>query len=92
MNDRITGMLGLAKKAGKLISGEDMVLDAIRSRKAGIVIVAEDASDNTKKLFHDKCRYYGIRIYEYGTKAESGHASMAICDRNFAESIKKLFD
>ena len=92
MNNRIAGMLGLAKKAGRLVSGEEMVIDSVRSGKAGLVIVATDASANTKKLFHDKCSYYHVPIYEFGTKADTGHASMAVTDRNFAESIRKLFD
>lgn len=92
MNDRVKGMLGLAKKAGKLVNGEEMVLDSIRSGKAYIVIVSTDASDNTRKLFHDKCSYYRVPIYDYGTRIDLGHVSLAVCDRNFAESIKKLFN
>ncbi|MDO4938400.1 MAG: ribosomal L7Ae/L30e/S12e/Gadd45 family protein [Lachnospiraceae bacterium] len=92
MNDRVISMLGLANKAGRLICGEEMVLDFIRSGKRGIVIISTDASDNTKKLFHDKCRYYHIPIYEYGTRTDTGHVSMAISDKNFADSIKKLLD
>ena len=92
MNDKVINMFGLAKKAGRLITGEDMVLDTIRSGKAGIVIVVKDASDNTKKMFHDKCSYYHVPIFEYGSKSDFGHASMAIKDVNFAESIKKLLN
>lgn len=89
MNDKVINMLGLAKKAGRLITGEEMVLETIRSGKSRIVIVAKDASGNTKKKFHDKCRYYHVPIFEYGSKADFGHASMTISDINFAESIKK---
>lgn len=92
MNDRIKGMLGLAKKAGKLVSGEEMVLDAIRSGKAGMVIVTTDASDNSRKLFHDKCSFYRVPVFDYGTREDFGHVSMAVTDRNFADSIKKLFN
>ena len=90
MTDKIKGMLGLANRAGRLIKGEQMVLDAIRSGKARIVLVAEDASDNTKKLFSDKCSYYGVAEYVYGSKSDFGHASMAICDRNFSDAVRKL--
>ena len=92
MNDKVISMLSLAKKAGRLISGEEMVIDFIRSGKKGIVIVTADASDNTKKLFHDKCKYYHVPIYEYGTRLDLGHVSMAVSDKNFAESIRKLLD
>ena len=92
MNDRVISMLSLAKKAGKLICGEEMVLDFIRSGKRGIVIITSDASDNTKKKFHDKCRYYHVPVYEYGTRTDLGHVLMAVNDKSFAENIKKLLD
>ena len=90
MNDRIKGMLGLAKRAGKLICGETKVLDAIRSGTAQIVIVTADASDNTKKLFHDKCQYYSVPLYEYGTKCDFGYSGMALSDKNFSEAVRRL--
>lgn len=90
MNDRISGMLGLAAKAGKLIVGEDKILEAIRSGKARLVIIAGDASDNTKKRYSDKCSYYGVNVYEYGTKVTLQHAAVAINDRNFSDSVLNL--
>ena len=90
MADKVMGMLGLAKRARCLVSGEEKVLDTVRSRKSGAVILARDASDNTKKKFHDKCSYYGIRVFEYGTKETIGHAVVSLTDRNFAESIVRL--
>lgn len=43
--------LGMAMRAGKLVTGDDTVLKSIRQGKAHLVIVAGDASDNTKKNF-----------------------------------------
>lgn len=90
MKDKVSGMLGLAERAGKLISGETKVLDAIRSGKAELVILATDASDNTKKMFHDKCSSYGIPYYEHGVKSDFGHTDMAVSDKNFSEAIRRL--
>jgi len=43
---RIIGLIGLANKAGKVISGGSMVSDSLKSRvKPGLVIVAEDVSE-----------------------------------------------
>ena len=53
MNDKIFGFLGLAMRAGKLDTGEQRVRDRIRSENACLVILAEDASDNTKKKITD---------------------------------------
>ena len=47
--DRVLSLIGLATKAGKCASGEFMTENETKSGKAVLVIVAEDASDNTKK-------------------------------------------
>lgn len=90
MNDKVLGMLGLARRAGKLQGGETQVLDAVRSGKAQLVIIAADASDNSKKLFNDKCSYYHVPVYEYGAKETIGHASVAVTDKNFSEAVRRL--
>jgi predicted RNA-binding protein YlxR (DUF448 family) len=44
--NRITGLIGLANKAGLITAGSSMVIDALRSKKKpGLVIVAEDVSE-----------------------------------------------
>ena len=48
-NNRILSSLGLAQKAGCIASGEYAVEKAVKGGLASLVIVAEDASDNTKK-------------------------------------------
>ena len=70
--NKIFGMLGMATKAGKLLSGEFSVERAIKQRKVKLVIVAGDASDNTKKLFLDKCKYYNVKIVIYSDKKSLG--------------------
>lgn len=40
-------MLGLAQRAGKLISGDERVEKAIKERHVGLVILAQDASEKT---------------------------------------------
>ena len=56
--------LGMAARAGRLASGDETVLRAIRSGKAKLVVVAADASDKAKKKYGDKCRAYGVRRVE----------------------------
>ena len=50
---KVLGSLGLAMKAGDVVSGEFMTEKAIREGIARLVIVAKDASGNTKKKFAD---------------------------------------
>ena len=58
MNDKVISLLGLAERAGKIASGEFAAEKAVKTGKARLIIVAEDASDNTKKKFSDMCKYY----------------------------------
>lgn len=57
--------LGLCKKAGKLISGFDSVIDELKKpkSKAAGIILASDVSEKTKKeaaFFADK---YGVELF-----------------------------
>ncbi|MBO6138032.1 MAG: ribosomal L7Ae/L30e/S12e/Gadd45 family protein [Lachnospiraceae bacterium] len=97
-NDRTLSLLGLAVKAGKVVSGEFSTENSIKRHKAKVVIVAEDASDNTKKKFRDKCKFYKVPIFIYGTKNTLGHAMgkqdrscAAVEDRGFAIKLETLF-
>ena len=48
-------LLGLAAKAGRVVSGEFATEKAVKAGKARLVLVAGDASDNSKKKFSDMC-------------------------------------
>ena len=89
-------LLGLAIRGRNLVSGEFQTETAVKSGDALLVIVAQDASANTKKLFHYKCSYYEVPIEEYSSKIELGRAigkdlrsSLAICDAGLANAIQK---
>ena len=93
--NKIYSMIGLAMKAGKLTSGEFSTEKAVKSHKAFLVIVAEDASDNTRKMFRNMCDFYRVPMYLYGTKEELGHhigkqyrASLAVTDQGFSRSLE----
>jgi len=92
-------MLGLAQKAGKVASGEFSTEKAVKEKKAYRVIVAEDSSDNTKKMFSDMCTYYKVPIHFFSDKDTIGHsigkqfrASLAILDEGFANTLKDYFE
>ena len=42
-------LVGLAAKAGKVVSGEFATEKAVKTQKAFLVIIAQDASENTRK-------------------------------------------
>lgn len=88
--------LSLAAKAGKISSGEFSVEKSVKSGHSYFVIVAEDASDNTKKMFRNMCSYYHVPLQCFGTKEELGHytgkqfrASISIEDEGFAKGLMK---
>ena len=94
--DKVLSLVGLAKKAGRLVSGEFMTEKALTEEKAFLVIIAKDASDNTKKHFNDMCNFRNVPYIEYGAKEELGkilgckiRASLAVLDYGFANSIIK---
>ena len=92
--NKIYSLLGLAMRGRNLVSGEFQTEDAVKKGSAMLVIVAEDASANTKKLFHDKCSYYEVPVYEYGTKEELGWArsSVGVCDAGLADALIKQLE
>ena len=60
--DRVLSMLGMAARAGKIESGEFSTEKAVKSGRGRLVIVAEDASGNTKKMFTNMCKYYEVPL------------------------------
>lgn len=89
-------LLGLATRAGKLLSGESLVLDAVRKQEAKVVVLATDASANTRKQFLNKCEYYSIPIVVEYTREEISQSIgkertvCALSDHGFAQSFQKL--
>ena len=93
---RVLNLIGLATKAGKTVSGEFSTERAVKSGKAYMVIVSEEASDNTRKKFANMCTYYQVPIWIFGKKDELGHsmgkelrASIAVLDEGFVKAMVK---
>lgn len=64
---KVLAFLGLCAKAGKIGSGEFQCEDACARRKARIVFVSGDASENTYKKFYNKCSFYGVPFFRLDT-------------------------
>ena len=96
---KIHSLLGIAMRAGKLVSGEDGTMIDLKKAKLNLVIVAEDASNNTKKLFKDKSSFRHVNCIELSTKSDLGisigkdsRAVIGIKDIGFANKIIQLID
>lgn len=97
--NKVMSLLGIAMKAGKIASGEFSVEKSIKENKAYLVLVALDASDNTKKKFRNMCTYYKVPMYIISDKFELGHgigremrAMVSVLDEGFKNAIIKQLD
>lgn len=94
--DNILSLLGIAAKSGSVLSGEFSTEKAVKEGKAYLVIVAEDASENTKKMFRNMTDFYEVPMYLYASKETLGHfigkefrASLAVTNEGLARSIEE---
>ena len=94
--DSVLRMIGLAAKAGKVVSGEFMTENAVKSKEAYLVIIAQDVSNNTRKKFGNMCSCYKVEMCEYADKDALGHAigkefraSLAVIDKGLAQAVLK---
>ena len=99
MNDRVLSLLGLAAKGRNLRSGEFSTEKAVKEGSAAMVIIGNDASDNTKKKFTNMCAFYNTPIYFYSDKVQLGRAigremrtSVAVTDEGLAANIMKRLE
>lgn len=97
--DKIYSFLGLATRAGKVVSGDDSTLLDLKKGNIKLIIVAEDASENTKKLFKDKASYRNIPYVYFSNKIQLGYsigkaprATLGVKDINFANKILELME
>ncbi len=95
MNRKIQSLLSLCQRAGKIVTGEDTVEINVKKGSAFLVIIAGDASENTKNKFVNKCKYYNVPYFICYTKEELSscigkynRSVYAITEVNFAEKLR----
>lgn len=100
---KFAGLLGIAKKAGRVIAGTNLVTDAVRSGSVSKcpfgVFMASDVSDNTRKRITNCCTYYEVPLYDIPlTITEIGDAigksgstsAVGITDPGLCDALVKL--
>ncbi|MBO8176570.1 YlxQ family RNA-binding protein [Aeribacillus pallidus] len=92
-------LLGLANRARKIISGEELVIKEVKANKAKLVLLANDASSNTAKKIEDKTTYYGVPLRRVPDRYMLGQAIgkearvvVAVVDEGFAKKLEMLLD
>lgn len=97
MIEKVYSMLGLAQKANKLVSGDEICEMTIKSKKSFLVIIAKDASEKTRKKFIDMSNFRNIKCLIFGEKEKIGNcigkeirSVVVIKDINFAKKVEEL--
>ncbi|EIX1151425.1 YlxQ family RNA-binding protein [Listeria monocytogenes] len=97
MDKKALSLLGLANRARKITTGEELVLKAVRNGKAKMVLISEDISEKTEKTIRNKCEYYNVVVKKVGTREMIGgaigkdtRAIVAILDKGFAIKLAEL--
>ena len=97
-NKKILGMIGLCKRAGKLVTGEEAVLESIRKNTSSLVIIANDSSVATLKKITDKCKTFNKDCIIFSDKFTLGKytkneytVTVSVKDNNFAKRINELY-
>lgn len=91
MNHKALNLLGLAQRAGKVVSGYEQVIHAIQNGYAKQVIAAYDLSSNSKVKLESQCEHYKVPLIFMFNKTEISQAlgkSRSICcfiDQGFAK-------
>lgn len=94
MVDKTYSFIGLIQKSGNLTSGSDAVEMEIKKKKCKLLIISNDASDNTKEKFEKLAKEHNVSYVYFGNKDDLGIAIgkssrtiLSIKDANFAKGF-----
>lgn len=95
--NKALNLLGLMTRAGKIITGEDLIIKNLQESKIKLLLIAEDCGKNTKKKLSDKSSYYNIEKLEAFSIDEISKAigrenrvAVGITDTGFSNKLKEL--
>ncbi|WP_249116196.1 YlxQ-related RNA-binding protein [Streptococcus oriscaviae] len=91
-------LLGLAQRAGRLISGEELVVEAIQKGQARLVFLAEDAAANLSKKVTDKSQTYQVEVVtafstlELSAAVGKARKVLAVTDAGFTKKMRSIME
>lgn len=95
--NKLLSLLGLSRRAGKLIYGYDAAVEAIKNKKAVCALYASDISPKTEKNLIFEAEKAGIEVIKLKvTIEEAGDAIgkkagvFALCDSGFQKALSEL--
>ena len=98
-SEKLLSLLGFAARARRLVFGTELCRTAARAGQISLVVIAADASQNTKKRIIDACKYYGCDVCQSAVPSailasrlgKSGvTAVVGLNDHNFIAGITAL--
>ena len=94
MDKKTASLLSLCMKARMLVAGEHACETALKSGIVKLVLIAGDASVNTKKKFTNKAFYYKVPVALYGSRdgiskaiGKENRVVVAVTDSGFADGL-----
>lgn len=87
--------MGIGAKAGKLAYGATACESAIKKRKAALVLLSEDLTENGKKAILDQCKYYHVKaicnVEDLGRSVgKPNNKLVCVLDGNFANRLLQI--
>lgn len=94
---KIYSLLGLAQRAGQLISGDMSLENALRKGQGELLLIAADCGANNRKKYEHLATREKIEYILLGNRDELGEAigkghraAVLVMNTGFAEAIRKL--
>ena len=96
MENKLLGLLGLCRRAGKLTLGFDATKDAVLAKSATLVLVTEDSSERTSRECERLSKENGCAFQKLPFSMEAVHvfigkrsAVLGVCDAGFSGALQK---
>ncbi len=97
MKNDYLNLIGLAYRARKISIGEELILKDIQQKRAKLVLLANDISEQTKRKLVNKCQTYNVPYIEVDDRnklaaaiGKSNRVAVAILDKGFATKIQSI--
>lgn len=94
---KIMSLLGLAQKAGRIVSGDQVMEKAMQNGKVKLLLIAVDTAESTSKKYSHLAQRCRIEWHAVLTKELLGQAvgkqyraAVGINDEGFGRAIAKL--
>lgn len=97
--NKALNLLGLMTRAGKIVTGEDLIIKNLQDNKIKLLLVAEDCGKNTKKTLLDKSNFYNVKNMIFFKTEEISRAigrenrvAVGITDIGFSKKLIELIN